>query len=87
MQLTPLNLVSFRLLFDFSLIEITTLQVVGDGNFAVVRVCYSRVTRKEFAVKIIDKVKVKSLTYSSPCNFTFLISRAIYVLCVRAGQI
>ena len=32
-------------------------QVVGDGNFAVVRVCYSRVTRKEFAVKIIDKVK------------------------------
>ena len=32
-------------------------QVVGDGNFAVVRVCYSRQTRKEFAVKIIDKVK------------------------------
>merc|ERR1719340_491544 len=32
-------------------------QVVGDGNFAVVRVCYSRVTRKEFAVKIIDKAK------------------------------
>ena len=31
-------------------------QVVGDGNFAVVRVCYSRQTRKEFAVKIIDKV-------------------------------
>jgi doublecortin-like kinase 1/2 len=32
-------------------------QVVGDGNFAVVRVCYSRLTRKEFAVKIIDKAK------------------------------
>jgi len=32
-------------------------QVVGDGNFAVVRVCYSRQTRKEFAVKIIDKAK------------------------------
>jgi len=32
-------------------------QVVGDGNFAVVRVCYSRHTRKEFAVKIIDKAK------------------------------
>jgi len=31
--------------------------VVGDGNFAVVRVCYSRTTRKEFAVKIIDKAK------------------------------
>jgi hypothetical protein len=30
--------------------------VVGDGNFAVVRVCYSRQTRREFAVKIIDKV-------------------------------
>ena len=30
--------------------------VVGDGNFAVVRVCYSRTSRKEFAVKIIDKV-------------------------------
>ena len=33
--------------------------MVGDGNFAVVRVCYSRVTRKEFAVKIIDKVKAR----------------------------
>jgi len=32
-------------------------QVVGDGNFAVVRVCYSRASRKEFAVKIIDKAK------------------------------
>jgi len=32
-------------------------QVVGDGNFAVVRVCYNRTTRKEFAVKIIDKAK------------------------------
>merc|ERR1719270_2325662 len=32
-------------------------QIVGDGNFAVVRVCYSRQTRKEFAVKIIDKAK------------------------------
>jgi len=32
-------------------------QVVGDGNFAVVRVCYNRQTRKEFAVKIIDKAK------------------------------
>ena len=35
-------------------------QVVGDGNFAVVRVCYSRQTRKEFAVKIIDKVSSSS---------------------------
>ena len=33
-------------------------QVVGDGNFAVVRLCYSRHTRKEFAVKIIDKVRL-----------------------------
>merc|ERR1712241_188134 len=31
--------------------------VVGDGNFAVVRVCYSRTSRKEYAVKIIDKAK------------------------------
>jgi len=31
--------------------------VVGDGNFAVVRLCYSRITRKEYAVKIIDKAK------------------------------
>merc|ERR1719244_1151440 len=31
--------------------------VVGDGNFAVVRGCYSRSSRKEFAVKIIDKAK------------------------------
>jgi len=32
-------------------------QVVGDGNFAVVRLCYHKQTRKEFAVKIIDKAK------------------------------
>ena len=32
------------------------LQIVGDGNFAVVRHCYNKQTRKEFAVKIIDKV-------------------------------
>jgi len=32
-------------------------QVVGDGNFAVVRLCYHKQTRKEFAVKIIDKNK------------------------------
>jgi len=32
-------------------------QVVGDGNFAVVRLCYHKQTRKEFAVKIIDKTK------------------------------
>jgi len=31
--------------------------IVGDGNFAVVRLCYSRITRKEYAVKIIDKAK------------------------------
>merc|ERR1719312_1298257 len=31
--------------------------IVGDGNFAVVRVCYNRSSRKEFAVKIIDKAK------------------------------
>ena len=31
--------------------------IVGDGNFAVVRVCYNRSSRKEFAVKIIDKVR------------------------------
>ena len=40
-------------------------QVVGDGNFAVVRVCYSRLTRKEFAVKIIDKVRAYSHHHST----------------------
>ena len=32
-------------------------QIVGDGNFAVVRLCYHRQTRREFAAKIIDKAK------------------------------
>lgn len=32
-------------------------QIVGDGNFAVVRLCYHRQTRREFAAKIIDKSK------------------------------
>jgi len=32
-------------------------QIIGDGNFAVVRLSYSKENRKEFAVKIIDKAK------------------------------
>uniref|UniRef100_H3DK37 Serine/threonine-protein kinase DCLK2 n=1 Tax=Tetraodon nigroviridis TaxID=99883 RepID=H3DK37_TETNG len=32
-------------------------KVIGDGNFAVVRECVERSTGKEFALKIIDKVK------------------------------
>ena len=47
-------------------------QVVGDGNFAVVRVCYSRQTRKEFAVKIIDKVTSSSTKMSHYCKLLFL---------------
>lgn len=43
-------------------------QVVGDGNFAVVRVCYSRHTRKEFAVKIIDKVHCSFLVPAKTLN-------------------
>ena len=47
-------------------------QVVGDGNFAVVRVCYSRLTRKEFAVKIIDKVRAYSHHHSTFFFLSFL---------------
>ena len=51
-------------------------QVVGDGNFAVVRVCYSRLTRKEFAVKIIDKVRAYShhqhSSFYNFCHSSFL---------------
>ncbi|NWT95359.1 DCLK2 kinase, partial [Urocynchramus pylzowi] len=32
-------------------------KVIGDGNFAVVKECVERSTRKEFALKIIDKAK------------------------------
>ncbi|XP_037686717.1 serine/threonine-protein kinase DCLK2 isoform X4 [Choloepus didactylus] len=32
-------------------------KVIGDGNFAVVKECMDRSTRKEFALKIIDKAK------------------------------
>jgi len=32
-------------------------QIIGDGNFAVVRHCFSKEARKEYAVKIIDKAK------------------------------
>ena len=44
------------------------LQIVGDGNFAVVRLCYHRQTRREFAAKIIDKSKcqVIEIFLSSP---------------------
>jgi hypothetical protein len=39
------------------------LQIVGDGNFAVVRLCYHRQTRREFAAKIIDKSKCQVQRY------------------------
>uniref|UniRef100_T1IPD7 Serine/threonine-protein kinase DCLK2 n=1 Tax=Strigamia maritima TaxID=126957 RepID=T1IPD7_STRMM len=34
-------------------------KIIGDGNFAVVRECIDKKTRKEFALKIIDKTKCK----------------------------
>lgn len=33
--------------------------VIGDGNFAVVRVCKDRITGEQFALKIIDKAKCR----------------------------
>ena len=32
---------------------------IGDGNFAVVRECTHKITKKEFALKIIDKSKIR----------------------------
>ena len=32
------------------------LQIIGHGNFAVVRLCYRKENRKEYAAKVIDKV-------------------------------
>lgn len=34
-------------------------RIIGDGNFAIVRECIDRVSRKEFALKIIDKEKCR----------------------------
>lgn len=34
-------------------------RIIGDGNFAVVRECVERISRKEFALKIIDKEKCR----------------------------
>lgn len=33
--------------------------MIGDGNFAVVRLCIDKATNDEFALKIIDKSKCK----------------------------
>lgn len=33
--------------------------VLGDGNFAVVRVCKDKNSNKEYALKVIDKAKCK----------------------------
>ena len=32
---------------------------IGDGNFADVRECIDKITKKEFALKIVDKAKVR----------------------------
>ena len=32
---------------------------IGDGNFADVRVCSDKITKKEFALKIVDKAKIR----------------------------
>ncbi|CAH2068489.1 unnamed protein product, partial [Iphiclides podalirius] len=34
-------------------------KIIGDGNFAVVRICKDKVSGKEYALKIIDKAKCK----------------------------
>ena len=34
-------------------------RMIGDGNFAVVRLCHDKTTNEEFALKIIDKSKCK----------------------------
>ncbi|XP_026725930.1 serine/threonine-protein kinase GA29083 [Trichoplusia ni] len=34
-------------------------RIIGDGNFAVVRICKDKTTGKEYALKIIDKAKCK----------------------------
>ena len=37
--------------------------IIGDGNFAVVRKCRSRKTKTDFALKIIDKSKCQGTIY------------------------
>ncbi|VVC91779.1 unnamed protein product [Leptidea sinapis] len=34
-------------------------KIIGDGNFAVVRICKDRTSGKDYALKIIDKAKCK----------------------------
>ncbi|OWR48447.1 Calcium/calmodulin-dependent protein kinase type 1 [Danaus plexippus plexippus] len=34
-------------------------KIIGDGNFAVVRICKDKTTGKEYALKVIDKAKCK----------------------------
>jgi len=48
--------------------------IVGDGNFAVVRVCYSRTSRKEYAVKIIDKAKCQGKEHMIESEISILSS-------------
>lgn len=40
-------------------LKYTVGKMIGDGNFAVVRLCKDKINNEEFALKIIDKSKCK----------------------------
>lgn len=44
-------------LFFINFFRYVVGDIIGDGNFAIVRKCFGKRTKKEYALKIIDKSK------------------------------
>ena len=54
--------------------------IIGDGNFAVVRKCFSKKTKMEYALKVIDKAKCQGKEHMIESEVAILSLVRLFIL-------